>query len=274
MYFRKLALLLALATVATADARMQKAKSLTGDADARALKHRAKSLKGDDDLVMDDDDGPSTCSGANAILSVSETIGEFSYTGLVVQADNDADVEADAIVGHLSMTATSGAVASIELLESSVVVSSGDTNLVLDPTVPDIKINGESVSFFAFNGILESAQKGFVEGSLKDVAEGYLGMITWINAHSTDIPDEVSTDDDGVGILSCGFWTKLRRLAVIVTSCVGAGAAWVTCYAKPSSVLPCLIAIGATDTCVTAVEHYVACGSPPPPSPQNRNLLL
>ncbi len=204
MYFRKLALLLAVATATAADAREHSAKRLKGEAatvttaaaDARKLKHRAKSPKGDDDLVMDDDDGPSTCSGANTILSVSETIDGFSYTGLVVQADNDADVEADAIVGHLSMTSTSGAVASIEFLESSVVVSSGDTKLVLDPTVPDIKLNDESISFFAFSGILESAQKGFVDGSLNDVAEGYLAMITWINAHGTDIPDEVSTDDE------------------------------------------------------------------------------
>lgn len=256
MYFRKLALLLALATATatTADAREHSARRLKGEAatvtaaaDARKLKNRAKSPKGDDDY-----DGP-TCAGANNILGISEIIGEFSYSGLVVESDNDDDPESDAIVGHLSMTASSGAIASIELLESSVVVSSGDLKLVLDPTVPDIKLNGESISFSAVNAILEFAQQGFVDGSLKDVAEGYLGMINWINAHSTDIPNE-----DEVSILSCNFWTNIKRFGLVTSTCVGSAAGWVACVGLPEP-LSCVAAGGASIACVEAFESYLEC---------------
>ena len=234
MYFRNLALL-AFAALTTATA-------LTTETtvDLRGLKR-------------DKNNNKKKCTKANGILNVDEGIGAFQYTGVAVYEDNDTDPEPDDVKGYLSITAGSGAVVSIQFLQSSVVISSGDTTLDFNPSIPSIEINGKPLEMYAFLGMLEAAKRGLLTGVTKDIMEGYEAMIGWVLAHKDDIPENF------VGARSsCSLWTAITRSTVLTAACVGAGASWGTCVVVPEP-FSCIAAIGASAACIEAFGNYLDC---------------
>lgn len=246
MYFRKLALLFALAT-----------------ATANPIEPWEGPYTSEKPSTMPTPTPPPPTPGhqCNNIVNVAETIDDFNYAGLVVVADSSTDPDGS-IVGHLSITTSSGTVASIELLQSSLAISAGDTTLVLDPTVPSVEINGEPVTISVLIGLLEAVQDGILTGILKDIAEAFEGMITWIDAQVIDDDDpeaEVNWDDASVSNFGeCSYWTHAVRLAKVVKKCGKAGSGWALCVQLVNPYL-CLASLGLSVGCAQKVQKYAEC---------------